>query len=159
MVPRILIVDDHEIVREGIRTLINRARPDWSICGEAKTGDEAVAAVESIHPDVVVLDITMPGRLSGLEAAQKLLKAGTSSKVLMFTMHDSPRLASDVREVGAHGLVLKSQASRDLILAIETLLSGGTFFPTPSDDVIPPEGGRFSPGSLLLRRLVLIPVF
>ena len=158
MNPRILIVDDHEIVREGIRTLINRARPKWEICGEAANGDEAISAVQSLHPDLIVLDITMPG-LSGLEATKKLVKLGVNTRILMFTMHESARLANDVREVGAHGLVLKSQASRDLIGAIEKLLSGGTFFPNPSETNNPPQGTKFSPGSLLLRALLPSPAF
>ena len=158
MNPRILIVDDHEIVREGIRTLINRARPKWEICGEAANGNEAIAAVQSLQPDVMVLDITMPV-LSGLEATQKLIKSETTTKILMFTMHESARLANDVREAGAQGLVLKSQASRDLIVAIETLLSGGTFFPNPPESSTPPPITRFSPGSLILRALILKPAF
>lgn len=157
MNPRILIVDDHEIVREGIRTLINRARPNWEICGEAANGNEAIAAVQSLKPDVMVLDITMPV-LSGLEATQKLVKSNTKTRILMFTMHESGRLANDVREAGAQGLVLKSQASRDLIIAIETLLSGGTFFPNPPETNTPPPT-KFSPGSLMLRALILNPIF
>lgn len=158
MNPRILIVDDHEIVREGIRTLINRSRPKWDICGEAANGNEAIAAVQSLNPDVVVLDITMPG-VSGLEATKKLINLGLKTRILMFTMHESARLASDVREVGAHGLVLKSQASRDLIGAIEKLLSGGTFFNNPPETNKPPQGSKFNPGSLLLRALIPSPVF
>jgi YesN/AraC family two-component response regulator len=68
---KILIVDDHEIVREGIRTLIFRARPEWEICGEASNGEQALAAAQSLQPDVVVLDITMP-KLSGLESASQV---------------------------------------------------------------------------------------
>ena len=156
MSPRILIVDDHEIVREGIRTLINRARPNWEICGEAANGNEAIAAVQSLKPDVVVLDITMPV-LSGLEVTQRLIKSDSKTRILMFTMHESARLANDVREAGAQGLVLKSQASRDLIVAIETLLSGGTFFPNPSEPNTPPSITRFRPGSLMLRIPILRP--
>ena len=73
MSARILIVDDHEIVREGIRTLIVRSRPDWEICGEASDGEQAVKAIVALKPDVVVLDITMP-KLSGLEAASQIAK-------------------------------------------------------------------------------------
>jgi DNA-binding NarL/FixJ family response regulator len=127
MAARILIADDHEIVREGIRTLIDRSRPEWDICGEAKNGEEAIEAVKTLRPDVIVLDITMP-RMSGLEAAPRIAKLGVGCRVLMFTMHDSDRLASEVRNAQAQGLVLKSQAARDLIRAIERLLAGGTFF-------------------------------
>jgi DNA-binding NarL/FixJ family response regulator len=127
MAARILIVDDHEIVREGIRTLIGRSRPEWEICGEAANGEEAIETVTTLKPDVVVLDITMP-KMSGLEAAPRIAKLGLGCRVLMFTMHDSERLTFEVRQAQAQGLVLKSQAARDLIRAIECLLAGETFF-------------------------------
>jgi len=133
MAARILLVDDHEIVREGIRTLIARSRPEWEICGEARDGEEALEAVRSLKPDVVILDVTMP-KLSGLEAAPRIAKLGLGCRVLMFTMHDSERLASEVRQAEAQGLVLKSQAARDLIRAVDRLLAGGTFF-SPRPDV------------------------
>lgn len=137
MSARILIVDDHEIVREGIRTLITRSRPDWEIVGEATSGAQAIEMCETLTPDVMVLDITMPG-MSGLEAASKMAAARLGSRILMFTMHESERLSGDVRHAGAQGLVLKSQAARDLIRAIDRLLAGGTFFgsePEPEENV------------------------
>jgi len=132
MPARILLVDDHEIVREGIRTLITRSRPEWEICGEACDGEEAVEAVRSLRPDVVILDITMP-KMSGLEAAPRIAKLGLGCRVLMFTMHDSERLSSEVRQAAAQGLVLKSQAARDLVRAVDRLLDGGTFFSQQQD--------------------------
>jgi DNA-binding NarL/FixJ family response regulator len=123
---RILIVDDHDVVRQGLRTLL-AWRPDWEICGEAGTGEEAVQAAATLKPDLVILDITMPG-MSGLEAASRIRALGTPIRILIFTMHDSPHIAIDVTEAGAHGFVQKSQASRDLILAVERLLAGDTFF-------------------------------
>ncbi|HTW21958.1 MAG TPA: response regulator transcription factor [Candidatus Baltobacteraceae bacterium] len=131
--PKILIVDDHEIVREGIRTLLGRARPQWVIVGEAGDAMEALAKVKILEPDIVILDITMPG-VSGLEAAVRINKLGLHAKILIFTMHESDRLAKEVRDVGARGYVLKSQAARDLVQAIERILSGGTF------SIAPPEG-------------------
>ena len=133
MPPRILLADDHEIVREGIRTLIARSRPDWEICGEARDGEEALEAVKNLKPDIVILDITMP-KMSGLEAAPRIAKLGLGCRILMFTMHDSERLSSEVRQAKAQGLVLKSQAARDLIRAVDRLLAGGTFF-SPQQDV------------------------
>ena len=124
---RIFIVDDHEIVREGIRTLIMRSRPDWDICGEASDGQQAIQSVRTLKPDVVVLDITMP-KMNGLEAASEIAKLGLGVRLLLFTMHESERLSGDVRQSGAQGFVLKSQAARDLIRAIDELLAGGTFF-------------------------------
>lgn len=131
MGPRILIVDDHEIVREGIRNLLSQSRPGWNICGQARNGEEAVEAVKDLLPDVVVLDITMPV-MSGLEAAKKISTSGTGCRVLMFTMHESDSLDREVRNAGAQGFVLKSQAARNLVVAIETVLGGGTFFESPT---------------------------
>ena len=127
MKPKVLIVDDHEIVREGIRRLLSSSRPDWEICGEATNGRQAIDVVQRLKPDVVVLDITMPG-MSGLEAAPHIVKLNLGARILIFTMHDSDRLTTEVQEVGAQGYVQKSQAARDLVIAIECLLQGGTFF-------------------------------
>jgi DNA-binding NarL/FixJ family response regulator len=124
---RILIADDHEIVLEGIRTLLTRSRREWEICGEARNGQDAVAMVKELEPDVVVLDVTMPV-MSGLQAATEIARLGTGCRVLMFTMHESERLAAEVRKAGAQGFVLKSQAARDLVRAIDCLLAGDRFF-------------------------------
>jgi DNA-binding NarL/FixJ family response regulator len=148
---KILIVDDHEVVREGIRTLITRARPQWELCGEATNAREAIEAAKTSMPDVTVLDITMPG-MSGLEAASYIVASG--SRVLMFTMHESEHLAAEVFQAGAHGFVLKSQAGKDLIRAIERLLGGGTFFGSdfnPQENVPGPKlpAGKLTADSTL----------
>ena len=127
MKPKVLIVDDHEIVREGIRRLLTKSRPDWNVCGEATNGREAISAVKTLAPNVVILDITMPG-MSGLEAAPHILKLGLGCRILIFTMHDSSRMSAEIQHAGAHGYVQKSQAARDLVAAIECVLQGGTFF-------------------------------
>jgi DNA-binding NarL/FixJ family response regulator len=124
---RILLADDHEIVLEGIRTILVRAGHDWEICGEARDGKEAIAMARTLKPDVIVLDVTMP-TMSGLEAAKQITKSGSCSRVLIFTMHESERLELEVRQTGAQGYVLKSQAAKNLVRAIEALLSGNTFF-------------------------------
>lgn len=141
MSARILIVDDHAIVREGIRMLIARSRPKWEICGEAANGNDALEAIKDLKPDVIVLDITMPG-MSGLEVAAKVATLDLGSRVLMFTMHESEMLPAEVRKAGAQGYVLKSQATRDLIRAIDMLLAGDTFFGPGS--VPGPRGDRDS---------------
>jgi len=124
---RVLIVDDHEIVREGISQLIARSRPEWLICGQASNGEQAIELVQTLTPDVVVLDISMP-KVNGLQVAAKIAAMQLRCRVLMFTMHESERLARDVRAAGAQGVVLKSQAARDLIRAMDHLLAGETFF-------------------------------
>jgi DNA-binding NarL/FixJ family response regulator len=131
MNPTILIVDDHEIVREGIRNLLARSEKNWDVCGEASNANDALEAIGALPPDVVILDVTMPG-VSGLEAARLIDKLAVKTRILIFTMHESERFETEVRAAGAHGFVSKSQAARDLVLAIQTLLSGGTFFGSPS---------------------------
>jgi DNA-binding NarL/FixJ family response regulator len=146
MPARILIADDHEIVLEGIRTLVRRSRREWEICGEARNGKEAVEMVKKLRPDVAVLDITMPVQ-SGLRAALEICKLDVSCRVLMFTMHESDRLGIEVREAGAHGYVLKSQAARDLIRAIDYLLAGNNFFGAPPER-LKPDKDKPNPGTL-----------
>jgi DNA-binding NarL/FixJ family response regulator len=149
MTPRILIVDDHEIVREGIRTLLNRSRPEWDVVGEAINGKLAIEAVKDLKPDVVILDVTMPV-MSGLEAAPRIIALNTGARILIFTMHQSETFVAEVRSTGAQGYVVKSQASRDLILAIDALLAGGTFF-SPTD--IPPNTAMPSSGGMSARTI------
>lgn len=124
---KILIVDDHEVVRQGIRSIIVKSRPEWVICGEAVNGQEAIEAVKALNPKVVVLDLSMPV-MNGFEAASQIIALDPCCRILVFTMHESERLSTDIRRVGAHGYVQKSQAGRDLIVAIDKLLAGSTFF-------------------------------
>ena len=129
---RILIVDDHEVLREGIRSILARARPEREICGQAATGIEAVEAAARLRPTIILLDITMPGN-NGLEAASRISSIHGNSKILIFTMHQSGELANDALRSGARGYLTKGDASRQLVLAIETLLAGGTFFGQPQE--------------------------
>jgi DNA-binding NarL/FixJ family response regulator len=124
---RLVIADDHEIVREGIRRILIRLRPNWEICGEAGSGAESVELAKALRPNIVVLDITMPG-MSGLEAARKIARLNLGCRILIFTVHDSDWLKTEIRDAGGHGYVQKSQVARDLVTAIETLLEGRTFF-------------------------------
>src|ERR1041385_8830111 len=122
---RILIVDDHDVVREGVRSIL-RKRSDWEIIGEASNGPEALAQTESLKPDVIILDITMP-QMSGLDVARKITQMTPTSRVVMFTMHDSGTVEQAVKGSGAHGLVLKLNAARDLVKAVDAVSGGGTF--------------------------------
>ena len=121
----ILIADDHEVVRRGIRTLLE-ARPEWKICGEAATGREAAEKAKQLRPDLVLLDLTMP-EINGLEAIHKILDARPSTKILVLTMNDSGEMASQVLAAGASGLVLKSDAARDLLRAVDSVAKGQPF--------------------------------
>ena len=129
-VPKILIVDDHDVVRQGVRSILQRSRPDWEISGEAASGEEAITAERYLHPDVIVMDITMPS-MNGLEASRAIVRTGSTAQVLILTMHEYDQLSGDVQRAGARGYVQKSQAGRDLVRAIDVLLGGGTFFGNP----------------------------
>jgi DNA-binding NarL/FixJ family response regulator len=123
MAVRILLVDDHPIVRQGLRTLLE-GRSGWEVVGEASDGIEAVEKVEVLQPDVVVLDVTMP-KMNGLEACrliqqkQKLKTSGV--EVLFVTQHDSPQMMREALDAGARGYVVKSNAARDLLEAVDAV--------------------------------------
>jgi DNA-binding NarL/FixJ family response regulator len=123
---RILIADDHEIVRQGIRDLLDK-HPGWEVSGEARDGREAVERSKALNPDLVLLDIGMP-TLNGLDAARQILASCPLTRVLVLTMHDSEQVVRDVLAVGARGFLLKSDAGRDLVSAVEALQRHGTFF-------------------------------
>jgi DNA-binding NarL/FixJ family response regulator len=145
----ILLADDHEVVRQGLRSILN-ARPEWIICGEAQNGQEAIDFTAQLKPDIVILDITMPV-MSGLEALQKISDLHYSgTHVLIFTMHESKSLAKAVRKAGARGCVLKSRAAQDLIRAIDALIEGGTFW-GPGLGPEPDEAGPSQGRGILLR--------
>ncbi len=123
---RILIADDHDIVREGLRALI-LSQAGWSVCGEAATGREAVSLALRHKPDIAVLDFSMP-ELNGADATRQILKALPETHVLVITMHDSEQLAREVLTAGARGMVLKTDARRHLVAAVQALAARKTYF-------------------------------
>jgi DNA-binding NarL/FixJ family response regulator len=125
---RILIADDHEVARKGIRALLEN-HPGWEVCGEASDGREAVKAAARLKPDLVLLDIGMPS-LNGLDATRQILADEPDTLVLILTMHDSEQVVREVLAAGARGFLLKSDAGRDLVSAVEALQLRRTFFTT-----------------------------
>jgi PAS domain S-box-containing protein len=123
----ILIADDHEMMRRGLRGLIE-SHQEWAVCGEAVEGDEAVRKSAELKPDLVIMDINMPG-LSGIDAAIKIRKENAATRILFFTVHDSEQVLQEIVDVGAQGYVAKSRAGQDLVEAVRMVLNGKTFFP------------------------------
>jgi DNA-binding NarL/FixJ family response regulator len=116
---RIIIVDDHAVVRRGVRALLE-SQPGWEVAGEAVTGREAVDLAKRLYPDIVVMDLSLP-ELNGLDAARQILKDSPRTEVLVLTMHHSEELVRNVLQAGARGYVLKSDADASLIAAVESL--------------------------------------
>jgi DNA-binding NarL/FixJ family response regulator len=125
---KILIADDHEVVRQGIRRIL-QVRPGWEICGEAKDGIEAIQMAKALNPDVIILDVSMPV-LGGLGAADDILRTNPKIKILIFTLDESRTLRMLVQRCGARGLVVKSEASNVLVDALDCVLAGTTYFST-----------------------------
>src|SRR5215469_6911495 len=123
---KVLLADDHEIVRNGLRAVLH-AQKDCEVVGEAADGRQAIALVKELNPDIVILDISMP-LLNGLEATRQILKIRPQTKVLILTMHESDPLIRDVLDAGARGYILKTDAGRDLVTAVESLRRNKTFF-------------------------------
>ena len=123
---RILIADDHDIVREGLRSLLS-AQPGWEVCGEAANGREAVAQARQLGPDVAILDFSMP-ELNGLDAARQIRKSLPHTEVLILTMHDLEELAREIFAAGAGSYILKTDAKRHLVEAIKALAQHQPYF-------------------------------
>ena len=134
---RILLADDHEVVRAGLRALLEEQQ-GWEVVAEAVDGREAVEKATKLKPDAVVIDIAMPS-LNGLEAVRQIVKAVPHARVLVLTMYDSDPLIQQVLQAGARGYLLKSDAGRDLVSAIDALRRNKTFF-TPKVSQMVLEG-------------------
>lgn len=123
---RILLADDHDVVRRGLRDLLI-AHEGWEVCGEATDGRQAVEMAISLRPNIAILDLTMP-QLNGLDATRQIRKAAPNTEILIFTMHESERLIREVLAAGARGYLLKSEASQQIVAAVEALAEHKPFF-------------------------------
>jgi DNA-binding NarL/FixJ family response regulator len=124
---RILVADDHEVMRLGIRNLLESV-PSWSVYAEARSGREAVDIALLSSPDVIIMDITMP-EMNGIEAAARIAVERPEIPVILFSLHLSEDVVSRLRTASIRGAVAKSEAARDLLEAVRSVLGGGTFFP------------------------------
>jgi DNA-binding NarL/FixJ family response regulator len=131
---RIMIADDHEVVRHGVRALL-QSHEGWEVCGEAADGRDAVTKAAQLKPDVVVLDIGMPN-LNGLDAARDILHQDPRVMVLILTIDESEQVMREVLSAGARGFLLKSDAGRDLLSAVEALQQHRTFFTSKVAEIV-----------------------
>src|SRR6266481_4542156 len=148
----ILIADDHQLVRKGVRALL-QWHAGWEICGEARTGRETVAMAIELRPDVIILDISMPD-LNGADAARRIRMASKNAEILILSVHYSDQLIREIIDAGAHGYVLKTDSDRDLLLAVESLARHKQFFTSKAKRVIKNEfirEGKFTNISTVLR--------
>jgi DNA-binding NarL/FixJ family response regulator len=131
---KILIADDHDLIRRGVRDLL-ATRSEWQVVGEACNGTDAVRKAVSLRPDVAILDFSMP-ELNGPEAAAQIAEKVPEAGVVVLTMHDSEQVMREVLQAGARGLVLKSDADRDLLEAVEAVARKRHFFTTRLSELV-----------------------
>jgi DNA-binding NarL/FixJ family response regulator len=153
---RILIADDHYVVRAGLRALLE-SRPGWEVCAEATNGREAVEKAAKLKPEIAVLDISMP-LLNGVEVVRQLRKLAPETQILILTMHESDDLVQQVVEAGARGYILKDDADRILLAAVDALRRKKTYFSTRVSDVVEGSDSRGeAPDALRASRSRLTP--
>jgi len=131
---RILIADDHDLMRRGLRDLLE-AQPGYEVCGEADKGRDAVAKAEQLRPDVVIIDVCMP-ELNGIEATRQIRKASPRTEVLVLSVHHSDQMIREVLDAGARGFMAKSDSDTDLLRAIEALGNHKPFFTSYATELL-----------------------
>jgi DNA-binding NarL/FixJ family response regulator len=131
---KILLADDHDLLRHGLKSLI-APRRDWTICGEAHTGSEAVALAKQHQPNVAILDISMP-ELNGLEAAKRIRAVSPNTEILILSIHYSDHLIREILRLGIRGYMVKTDSDKDLITAIETLAKHKPYFTSCATELI-----------------------
>ncbi|HXM13677.1 MAG TPA: response regulator transcription factor [Candidatus Eremiobacteraceae bacterium] len=133
---RILIADDHAVVRFGLKTILSN-QEGWQVCGEAKSGAEALALALQLQPDVVLLDINMPG-MNGLDALKAIRERLPATRAVVLTLDYSLELVREIKRVGGKGYVTKSDCDRDLVEAVSAVAAGRTYFTSVPVETAPP---------------------
>jgi len=123
--PSVMVVDDHAVIRRGVQGIL-QGYPEWQICAEAADGQEAIRLAESLHPEVIIMDVSMPG-LNGLEATRIIHNILPQTKILLLTLHSSTELVRSAFRAGARGYVLKSDAENELVRALNVIAGEGTY--------------------------------
>ncbi len=132
--PRVLIVDDHAFIRRGVQTILHPF-PEWELCGEADNGNDAIRMAEELKPDVIIMDLSMPG-LNGIEAARAIRKTQPDVKILLLTLHESAELVRSAFRAGARGYLLKTDAEQELVKALTAVTGQGTYISPRIDSMI-----------------------
>jgi DNA-binding NarL/FixJ family response regulator len=123
--PRVLIVDDHAFIRRGVQTILH-AFPEWEFCGEADNGKDAIRLAEELKPEVIIMDLSMPG-LNGIEATRAIRKTQPAVKVVLLTLHESAELVRNAFRAGARGYLLKTDAEQELVKALTVVIGEGAY--------------------------------
>jgi DNA-binding NarL/FixJ family response regulator len=123
--PRVLIVDDHAFIRRGVQSILD-SFPEWELCGEAGSGAEAITRVEELKPDIVLMDVTMPG-MNGIDATRVIRRAHPRVKIVLLTLHESTEILRSGFRAGANGYLLKADAEEELMKAMRVVFGGGSY--------------------------------
>ena len=122
---RVLVVDDHAVIRRGVQGILC-AYPEWELCGEAENGQEAIQLAETLKPEIIIMDVSMP-ILNGLEATRIIHELLPNTRILLLTLHSSTELVRTAFRAGARGYVLKSDAEHELVRALNVVVGDGTY--------------------------------
>ena len=123
--PKVIVVDDHAVIRRGVQGILSPF-PEWELCGEAENGQEGVRLAETLKPEIIIMDVSMPG-LNGLEATRIIHNILPDTKILLLTLHSSTELVRSAFRAGARGYVLKSDAEQELVRALNVVVADGTY--------------------------------
>ena len=132
--PRVLIVDDHAFIRRGVQTILHPF-PEWELCGEADNGNDAIRMAEELKPEVIIMDLSMPG-LNGIEATRAIRKTQPGVKIVLLTLHESAELVRSAFRAGARGYLLKTDAEQELVKALTVVTGQGTYISPRIDSTV-----------------------
>lgn len=132
--PRVLIVDDHAFIRRGVQTILH-PHSEWELCGEADNGNDAIRMAEELKPDVIIMDLSMPG-LNGIEATRAIRKTQPGVKIVLLTLHESAELVRSAFRAGARGYLLKTDAEQELVKALAVVVGEGAYISPKIDNAV-----------------------
>jgi DNA-binding NarL/FixJ family response regulator len=132
--PRVLIVDDHAFIRRGVQSIL-QAFPEWELCGEASNGTDAVRLANELNPDVILMDVTMPG-MNGIDATRLIRRAHAQIKIVLLTLHESSEILRNGFRAGANGYLLKADAEQELMKALRVVIGQGSYISPKIDQTV-----------------------